>query len=1535
MVFVVGSSRLAAQDAPPPALDPDLVALAANPDAGLVDAWVIFAAQPATQIAAELRPEYERLLESARAPALAALDRIDPLLPPREERGALGVAGIMQRERALLTDAEVDAIRAARDDTRRIVQEMRARTLETARPLCESEQAPVVAWIEALPGGEVRTRTVVLDALIVRAPASALPELARQFPGIARITRSGKFDADLSISVPTIGASNWTSAGYAGAGATVSVVDSGVDASHPALTTSSSTAVVAASTVKLSNGSSASDFSDNASSTDDLQGHGTHCAGIVASNDSTYTGVAPGTSLLNAKCFYKTTSNGASANGNDIVAAVDWSISNGADVLSCSFGGSGTNDGSSGLSVYFDAVVDVSAVSAAIAAGNSGSTIDLPGDCFNCVTVGAFDHAGTTTLSDDSLAYYSGRGPTTDGRRKPDLCAPGGGGAYGNPIMSCNNAWEGGTYFVGKSGTSMATPHVAGSMALLLSYLSPWKPAALKALLANSCRNSSPVTGTPDSNWGCGALDLGPAYSDRTRVLTPTLTTSGPTALYYKLGSVASGARQTIAWNRAASYYSGTNPASGPGSTKTLVNLDLFLYDGSNGSQVASSASTVDSLEQTKAASAVTNGVLKVLRAGSFPSGKTSQDFALATGANTATLANPPTLAFTATTAPTDVAGSATFTFTATIRNTGDLRAPTPSLTLTLPTGFSFASGVNATQSVSSLDPFATAGATQTASWSVVSGTSSGVKTFSVAATCSGYGTTFPAATPATRNVTVDATAPTANAGVDISLPATSAAGRSITLDGSGSTDNSGQTLTYAWDTDGDGDFTDSPGSATGVTPTVVFPIGTRTVTLRVTDYVGNVGTDTLVVAVTNAPPVANAGPDKSSNEGSSVSFDGTGSSDVEGPIASYSWNFGDGSAAASGATPSHVFRNNGVYTVTLTVTDSVGQIATDTAVVTVANVAPTANAGPAKSGNEGSAITLSGSATDPGLDDVLTYSWTFGDGGTGTGATPSHVYRNNGVYTATLTVTDGDGGSGSSTTQVTVANVPPTANAGPPKNGNEGSAISFTGSATDPGLDDVLTYSWDFGDGTPSANAASTSHVYAQNGVYTATLTARDGDGGVGSSTTQVTVANVAPTANAGGDEIGDEGSTISFGGSATDPGVLDVLTYAWDFGDGGTATGASASHVYARHGSYTATLTVSDGDGGVGTSVAHVTVRNVAPVADAGADASSNEGDAVQFAGTATDAGALDVLTYAWDFGDGSGATTAGASHVYVQDGVYVATLTATDDAGAASTSTRTITVANVAPQIALPESLEVDVGAVFHLHLAPTDASPVDAANLAVSWKIVDAAEATVASGVGVDAAWSADRAFEGALVVDVADDHVATHARTPLFASVPPIGETLPATLVQDLAPGVERTVLLDVVAARNLAQNPKKLRGAAKKLAAAKALLARKGVASGPLVARLAVLSAACAAGTEPPAEHAFDVPETPGTIDDLLSEAPRAGFPAPWTPRLLSKLVALRYAERLGAAKRVAAAKKAAAAVAFKLPAGAAHDWFYESILAQ
>ncbi len=471
-------------------LAPELVASITESPAEAVDVWIIFSEQPAVAAAPALRADYTARIDEVRAPARAALARIRTLLPSREDRIELGVAGLMEREVALLYPEERAVLRSSRDETVRLVREMRSEILEAAAPRCERLQDPLRRYVESLPSGSVLGSSNVLNSVFARVRPADLPALVAAFPTIGRVDASPTLTVSMDKSVGAIGASSFTSPGYNGSGQSVAIGDTGIDTSHPAFSLGGGGNVVTASTVQLAIAAVQSNFNDNASSTDDLHGHGTHLCGTVASQDSTYGGVAPGTGVLNAKCFYRTTSNQGSGTGPDIAAATDWAITNGATVFNGSFGGGGTSNGNSGFSVYFDAAVEVSGMSVAIAAGNSGpnsGTIGLPGDAFNIVTVGAFNDRNTTSGSDDAIASFSSRGNTSDGRRKPDLSAP------GVSIQSASWIWETANDFRSSNGTSMATPHVAGAMALLLDYNAAWQPEAVKALLINSVRNSSPV----------------------------------------------------------------------------------------------------------------------------------------------------------------------------------------------------------------------------------------------------------------------------------------------------------------------------------------------------------------------------------------------------------------------------------------------------------------------------------------------------------------------------------------------------------------------------------------------------------------------------------------------------------------------------------------------------------------------------------------------------------------------------------------------------------------------------------------------------------------------------------------------------------------------------------------------------------------------------------------------------------------------------------------------------------------------------------
>ncbi len=184
----------------------------------------------------------------------------------------------------------------------------------------------------------------------------------------------------------------------------------------------------------------------------------------------------------------------------------------------------------------------------------------------------------------------------------------------------------------------------------------------------------------------------------------------------------------------------------------------------------------------------------------------------------------------------------------------------------------------------------------------------------------------------------------------------------------------------------------------------------------------------TLVVGPgsTNQAPVARPGGPYSGTAGAPIGFNGGGSSDPDGSVASYNWNFGDG-GSASGVAPTHAYAAAGTYTVTLTVTDNLGLTASaqTTASVTAGsggNRAPIAVLNGPYAGVVGSAVSFSAAgSTDPD-GTIAGYAWEFGDGGSASGPTPTHTYGGAGTFTVRLTVTDNLGATGSATTSATIA---------------------------------------------------------------------------------------------------------------------------------------------------------------------------------------------------------------------------------------------------------------------------------------------------------------------------------------------------------------------------------------------------------------------------------------------------------------------------------------------------------------------------------
>jgi PKD repeat protein len=209
-------------------------------------------------------------------------------------------------------------------------------------------------------------------------------------------------------------------------------------------------------------------------------------------------------------------------------------------------------------------------------------------------------------------------------------------------------------------------------------------------------------------------------------------------------------------------------------------------------------------------------------------------------------------------------------------------------------------------------------------------------------------------------------------------------------------------------------------------------------------------------------------------------------------------------------------------YAMNVLATDQLGASASRSFVinvVAVTNLPPVSVAAGPYSGVEGSPVSFDGSGSSDPDGDAITYAWNFGDGNTGTGATPTHTYADNGVYTVTLIVTDQHGETGQSATTATIANVAPsvgTLTGLPAAPIGAGTAVSLSVGFTDPGTLDAHTAVIDWGDGpagvgTVAQGSGSGSvtggHTYTAAGVYTVTLSVTDNDGATGSTTHQFVV--------------------------------------------------------------------------------------------------------------------------------------------------------------------------------------------------------------------------------------------------------------------------------------------------------------------------------------------------------------------------------------------------------------------------------------------
>lgn len=331
-----------------------------------------------------------------------------------------------------------------------------------------------------LPGAARAKHFSLLAASAMRVTAEQIRLLAAD-PVVEVIWPDLIVHTCLDVSTPHIRAPQVWTAGYSGKDVPVAIVDTGIDPSHP-------------------------DFAGRIAAMEDLtgegpndnHGHGTHVAGIVAGSGSRYRGVAPEALIYAAKVLH----GDGSGYMSEVIAGLEWAVQQQVKVVNLSLGGVGPCDGTDALSTACDAAV-AAGLMVCVAAGNYGptaSSVGPPGCARSVLTVGA-------SGNDDSIASFSARGPTADGRVKPDVLLPGvniascraQGTAMGTPIDAL---------YTRASGTSMATPHAAGLAAILLQAFPELSPAQLKERIMSTAID----LGQNENAQGSGRADALSAY---------------------------------------------------------------------------------------------------------------------------------------------------------------------------------------------------------------------------------------------------------------------------------------------------------------------------------------------------------------------------------------------------------------------------------------------------------------------------------------------------------------------------------------------------------------------------------------------------------------------------------------------------------------------------------------------------------------------------------------------------------------------------------------------------------------------------------------------------------------------------------------------------------------------------------------------------------------------------------------------------------------------------------------------------------------
>lgn len=1019
-------------------------------------------------------------------------------------------------------------------------------------------------------------------------PLSSLEDI-RDLSGVIMVEEQLPMRTQLDVSTRTIkmrASSEYSDTvedryAFDGAGITIAILDTGVDDAHPAFEERYLGGYDATTAVETNPA--------------DNNGHGTSVAAIALGGgggpddeDNEYMGVAPMSKLIDVKVQQATT-----GFGQDFVRGVEWCIDqrdadrewdseqqsyNGIDILSVSLGDGSNDDGSSATAQIVNTAHDHGLIVVCAVGNGNGQAIQAPASADKAIAVGAVNDQDTLDREDDSVQGDSNTGPRADDgdadqldELKPDVVAPGVG------IVTASNNHEVGDDYAPVSGTSAATPHVTGMMAVLKQASPSLKldegVKNLRLIMKRTSTFPEDLDPTPrthdkqiDDKWnatyGFGLID---AHK----------------AVWYARTSAQVGVNRL--------EFSKSNPNEGD-----QVYLDILVGEN-NGIDVEGgivrvykqSISSKNLLDETDL-----NGL----------TGSTTQPFDVA---NHPMVGGENKIIVTV----TGIQGAGDVqreeTVTANYKPIAELYTDESSKEeyIVIP-GQTINFHGNASHDEEHHDllyKFVLGDGTvqdfSTTSWIEYSFENG---RYDVKLQVKDEYGAISNSDVCVVTANLD---PTADAGDEL----IGGRGDPITFDGTALNDNdhddpNDAIVLFEWDFDGDDEY-EFEDDESGYATHTYDELGEFEAWFRVTDRWGAQDEDSVLVEVVEGkPPKADAGEDKVALIGEEITFNGIGT-DEDGTIESYQWNFDEGSGWRTYESGDAVFTYNshGEYDVRFKVQDNDENTVTDEMNVRVHREPKARIASPENddsySSDENIPFDGSGSSDPDGTS--LSYSW-FSDVDGSIGSTKSFSKQlTYGRHKITLEVTDGDGASHSKTISIAVkdaTDTPPTVSITTPTNDSwhqEGDSVRFSATGSDSDGDD-LTYSWESGDDTYTGKSINLTLPVGEHDLK---VYADDGRGGIGSDSVRVNINGQPIAIITDLDVQSPEGEPIKFDASDSyDPDGHQIVNYSWSSDIQGTFYQSSnkVTSYTLPVGNHTITLTVRDENGGKGTATGLVIVKN-----------------------------------------------------------------------------------------------------------------------------------------------------------------------------------------------------------------------------------------------------------------------------------------------------------------------------------------------------